>query len=41
MKHHKYICITVSIIPEEFINEYNLHIKVYNGYVYAKVLKMN
>ena len=35
----EYVCITLSTIPQEFIDEYNLLRFVHNSWVYFKVSK--
>jgi len=37
MKRREYMRIKVDLIPVEFMDEYNLHNKVYNGYVYCEI----
>lgn len=39
MDHNKYIRIPIYMIPPKFMDKYNLHDKIYNGYVYAEVRK--
>ena len=41
MNRDKYIMIQISIIPQEFVETYNLAEKAHNGYIYAKGNKGN
>ena len=38
MKRKEYLRIAVEFIPPEFMDEYNLHSKVKNGYVYFEIV---
>ena len=40
MEREKYITIQISMIPQEFVEIYNLAEKSYNGYIYARVTKV-
>ena len=35
----KYIMIHISMIPQEFVEKYNIAEKAHNGYIYARVTK--
>ena len=37
MERKEYLRIAVKLIPQEFMDEYNLHSKVKNGYVYCEL----
>ena len=37
MANHEYYNISISLIPQEFIDEYNLMEKKINGFIYVKV----
>jgi hypothetical protein len=38
MKRYEYMCINITDIPEEIIEEYKLHQKVMDdGYIYCKI----
>ena len=37
MAKHEYYNISISLIPQEFIDEYNLMEKKINGFIYVKV----
>ena len=39
MDRDKYIMIHISMIPQEFVEKYNLAEKAHNGYIYARVPK--
>ena len=39
MDRDKYILIQLSMIPQEFVEKYNLKEKAHNGYTYARVTK--
>ena len=39
MDRKKYIMIQISMIPQEFVEKYNLAEKAHNGYIYARVTK--
>ena len=39
MERHEYVKIKLTDIPQEFIDEYNLHAFAYNGWVYFEVIK--
>ena len=39
MEREKYIMIHISMIPQEFVEKYNLAEKAHNGYIYARVTK--
>ena len=39
MERHEYVKIKLTDIPQEFIDEYNLHAFVYNEWVYFEVIK--
>ena len=39
MERKEYLRIAVELIPQEFMDEYNLHIKVKNGYVYCEIVR--
>ena len=36
---YEYMCITFNLVPKEFINAYNLHDKMYKGFVYVEIHK--
>ena len=40
MNRDKYIMIQISMVPQEFVEEYNLAKKAHNGYIYARVTKI-
>ena len=35
----EYIMIQISMIPQEFIDKYNIKYKVHNGYIFSQVTK--
>ncbi|KAL7479054.1 hypothetical protein ACHAW6_004800 [Cyclotella cf. meneghiniana] len=37
MDRYKYMCMPLKIIPEHIIEQYNLHEKAKNGYVYMEI----
>jgi hypothetical protein len=37
MSRYEYMKIKASLIPEEFMQEYKLHDKIYNGYIYMEI----
>ena len=39
MERDKYIMILISMIPQEFLEKYNLTEKAYNAYIYTRVTK--
>ena len=39
MYKDEYIMICISMIPQEFVDKYNLTEKSYTGYIYARVTK--
>ena len=39
MDRDKYIMIQISMIPQDFVEKYNLAEKSSNGYIYARVTK--
>ena len=39
MDRHEHMRMPVKLIPEEFIQEYNLQDKIYNGYIYMEIRK--
>eukprot|EP00957_Ditylum_brightwellii_P012133 916102-Ditylum_brightwellii.AAC.1 len=39
MEQKEYMCIPTHLIPEEFMQEYKLHDKIHNGYIYIKINK--
>ena len=39
MDREEYIMIQIAIIPQEFVDKYNLQEKSHNGYIYARVTK--
>ena len=39
MERYEYFKIKLTDIPQEFIEEYNLHAFAYKGWVYFKVIK--
>ncbi len=39
MDRHKFMWISIELIPQAFIDEYNLLSKVQNGYVYMQIIK--
>ena len=39
MDRSEYIMIKISMIPQEFIDKYNLEDKVHNGYIFSRVTK--
>ena len=39
MERHEYVKIKLTDIPQEFIEEYNLHAFAYKGWVYFEVIK--
>eukprot|EP00957_Ditylum_brightwellii_P121579 9271692-Ditylum_brightwellii.AAC.1 len=39
MVWHKYMRILFKLIPSEFMDAYDLHAKVHNGYVYLEICK--
>ena len=40
MDRGKYIVIQISMIPQEFVDKYNLAEKSHNGHIYARVTKV-
>ena len=40
MDRYKYIMIQISMIPQEFLEKYNLAEKSHNGYIYERVTKV-
>ena len=39
MDKDKYMMIQISMIPQEFVEKYNLAENAHNGYIYARVTK--
>ena len=39
MDREEYIMIHIAMIPQEFVEKYNLQEKAYNGYIYSRVTK--
>jgi hypothetical protein len=39
LERYEYVRISVSMVPDTIMNEYNLHSLVHNGYLYVKVRK--
>jgi hypothetical protein len=39
LERYEYVRIPVNMVPEDIMNEYNLHALVHNGYVYVEVRK--
>ena len=39
MNGAEYIMIQISMIPQEFVDKFNLQEKLHNGYIYARVTK--
>ena len=39
MDRSEYIIIHISIVPQEFVDKYNLKYKVHNGYIFVRVTK--
>ena len=39
MYRAEYIMIQISMIPQEFVEKYNLKENTYNGYIFARVTK--
>ena len=39
MDGSEYIMIQISMIPQEFVDKYNLNEKLQNGYIFARVNK--
>ena len=39
MDRYEYMRIPVRLIPEAFLQAYNLHPKIYNGYLYMEIRK--
>ena len=39
LDRYQYMQMPIKLIPQEFINMYNLTVKVKNGYVYIKIQK--
>eukprot|EP00957_Ditylum_brightwellii_P115684 8823950-Ditylum_brightwellii.AAC.1 len=37
MVQYKYIRIVCKLVPDEFMDEYHLHNKVHNGYIYMEI----
>ncbi len=40
MDRHEFMCIPINLIPQGFINEYDLCPKVKNRYVYMQIFKV-
>ena len=40
MDREEHIMIYISIIPQEFVEKYNIIEKAHNGYIYARVTKV-
>jgi hypothetical protein len=39
MERYEYVCIPISMVPDEIMDEYNLHALVHNCYLYVEVRK--
>ena len=39
MDRDEYIMIQISMIPQEFVEKYNLTEKAHNGYIYTRLAK--
>jgi hypothetical protein len=39
LERYEYVCIPISMVPDEIMDEYNLHALVHNGYLYIEVRK--
>jgi hypothetical protein len=39
LERYEYVRISVNMVPEDIMNEYNLHALVHNGYLYVEVQK--
>ena len=39
MERREYMRIRVELVPTAFMNEYNLHHKVKNGYIYMEICR--
>jgi hypothetical protein len=39
LERYEYVRIPVSMLPDDIMNEYNLHALVHNGYIYIEVCK--
>jgi hypothetical protein len=39
LERYEYVCIPISMVPDDIMHEYNLHILVHNGYLYVEIRK--
>eukprot|EP00957_Ditylum_brightwellii_P203730 15335952-Ditylum_brightwellii.AAC.2 len=37
MEQYKYMRIACKLVPDKFMDEYHLHDKVHNGYIYMEI----